>query len=243
MISSRESESSADDVREFYRVLRVSVIAAFAVLLLISMFGCATTKPQQGGTSTTTLGGANAPTIVTNKAPENPQTPSTTTVEKTTTREFAPTISEAQPAAAAHTVKTNPVPDRKDGSAPTAPALPNPSNAPLVREIVTERATTTTGSAQKDTVRDLGARLANMRGVLWVGVLLMIGGPLVGWKLGWFTNGCIAGAVGLLLVILSTVIPGHEAWFGLGGLLLIPLVAFVYYRAHHDANNPSNPKS
>ncbi len=97
------------------------------------------------------------------------------------------------------------------------------------------------GSAQKDTARELGARLANMRGVMWVGVLLLVGGPLVGWKLGWFTNGCIAGAVGLLLIILSTVIPGNEAWFGLGGLFLIPIVAFVYYRAQRDVTPSPTP--
>jgi hypothetical protein len=108
----------------------------------------------------------------------------------------------------------------------------------VLRETVTERATTTLGTAQKDTARDLGARLANLRGVLWCGTFLLVGGPLLGWKLGWFTNGLIAGAVGLLLIILSTVIPGHEAWFGLFGLGAIPLVAFVYYRAHHDATQP-----
>ena len=71
-------------------------------------------------------------------------------------------------------------------------------------------------------------------------VLLLIVGPIVGWKLGWFTNGCIAGGVGLLLIILSTIIPGNEVWFGLAGLLVLPLVGYVYYRGHFDAKS-QNP--
>ena len=110
----------------------------------------------------------------------------------------------------------------------------------ILRETVTERVTTQTGSAQKDTARELGVRLQNTRGVMWVGVLLLIVGPIVGWKLGWFTNGCIAGGVGLLLIILSTIIPGNEVWFGLAGLLVLPLVGYVYYRGHFDAKS-QNP--
>jgi hypothetical protein len=104
-----------------------------------------------------------------------------------------------------------------------------------VRETITERAQTQVGTAQKDTARELGARLANMRGVMWVGVALLILGPVVGFKMGWFTNGCIAGGVGLLLIILAQIVPGNEAWFGLGGLLLIPLVAYAWYHGHHAA--------
>ncbi len=211
--------------------------APLAILLVVSVLwlgGCALMKPLQGGATTTTLGGTAAPTVVKNRAPENPSTPSTTTVEKTTTREYAaPNTSEGQPAPTAPSVKENSVPDRKDASTSVAPV---PSV--ILRETVHEVATTQTGAAQKDTARDLTARLANMRGVMWAGVLLLIGGPLIGWKLGWFTNGCIAGAVGLLLIILSTVIPGNEAWFGLGGLLVIPLIGFAYYKAHHDAAHP-----
>lgn len=205
----------------------------FLLAAVVLLFGaCMATRPQRGGASTATLGGASAPTVVSSAAPENPQTPSTTLVEKTTTRDFLATASTAPAPVAAKVAGQSAAPVLAQ-AAPVSPAAPV-----ILRETVTERATTTLGSAQKDTTRELGARLANLRGVLWVGVALLIGGPLVGWKLGWFLNGCIAGGVGLLLVILSTVIPGHEAWFGLLGLGAIPVVAFVYYRAHHDAANP-----
>jgi hypothetical protein len=111
-----------------------------------------------------------------------------------------------------------------------------------VRERVHERSTTTVGTAQRDTSRELGARLANMRGVMWVGIALLIGGPLVGWKMGWFTNGCIAGVTGLGLIILAQVLPGNEAWAGLAGLGLIPLIAFVYYRSRDDAREHDEAK-
>lgn len=224
------------------------------VLLIVAaclFSGCVSSRPQRGGTSTTSLGGTAGPTVLTNQAPENPQTPSTTTVEKTTTRtyEIPPktegtaigpvTSSDRQGFPRREHLETAPSQDVGLRDAPVAAQSPAPR---VVTETVVERATTQTGAAQKDTTRELTARLANTRGVLWVGVLLLIGGPIIGAKMGWFTNGLIAGGVGLLLVILSTVLPGNEAWFGLGGLCLIPLVAFVYYRAHHDANN-ANSKS
>lgn len=216
----------------------VPIIACLLVCLPLG--GCQGLRPQRGGVSTATLGGTSAPTVVTSGAPENPQTPTTTTVEKTTTREFtasAPELSHREHRAQAESAPSN-------ASVPSdRPSVPSVSKSDvLVREVVSERATTQTGAAQKDTARELGARMANMRGVMWVGVLLLVGGPLVGWKLGWLTNGLIAGATGLGLIILAQVLPGNEAWLGLAGLGLMPLVAFVYYRAHHDARaTPPSP--
>lgn len=221
------------------------------LLAALALAGCTTNRPQKGGGQTTTLGGADAPTTVTTNAPENPQTPTTTVVEKTTTREFAPAAPRPETNAAGlqnptgHNTGTETAttaPTAAGASLPLKPGTAAERGATLVKETVTERAFTQTGAAQKDTSRDLAAKLANMRGVLWVGVLLLIGGPLLGWKMGWFTNGCIAGAVGLLLIILSTVIPGNEAWFGLGGLLFIPLVAYVYYRSRHDEREEAKPQ-
>jgi hypothetical protein len=203
--------------------------------LLLVLAGCATFKPQQGGRNSVILGGS-APTTAALTAPENPQTSTKQTVEKTTVREYAPPAAAAAPQEPSRPVSPG-------HEAPSTPSIVNqtPSPPALLRETISETSVTELGTAQKDTARELGARLANMRGVLWIGVLLLIGGPVVGWKMGWLLNGLIAGAVGLLLIILSTVIPGNEAWFGLGGLLLIPLVAYVYYRAHYDANKDGIP--
>ena len=229
-----------------------------ASLLLAALLlgGCMALRPQNGGRSTASLGGATAPTVVTTAAPENPQTPTNTTIEKSTTRTYelptttAAAAADTQGDSARDQPETSPrsaaaQSESRVGGVPAAGASPavqthvrGPGAAApgaILRETVTERVTTQTGVAQKDTARELGARLANLRGVMWVGILLLIGGPLVGWRLGWFTNGCIAGGVGLLLIILAAIIPGHEAWFGLVGLGLLPLVGYVYYRARHDA--------
>lgn len=236
--------------------MRPSVQTACSLVAALLLAACSQVKPQRGGASSTTLGGTSGPTVVTAAAPENPQTPSTQTVEKTTVRvyELPPTIPatagsqgdsareqpETSPRRASAQMESRVAAATVQGASPASAVRRPAADAAglLLREEVTERATTTLGTAQKDTARDLGARLANLRGVMWAGVLLLIGGPILGWKLGWFTNGLIAGAVGLLLIILSTVIPGHEAWFGLFGLGAIPVVAFVYYRAHHDAAQP-----
>jgi hypothetical protein len=209
----------------------------FCFLVLVLITGCAwVPRPQKGGASRTTLGGTSAPTVQVTDAPENPQTPTTTTVRKKTVREYLPgPVEPFDSRAVVHGVSYGPGEGAQGSSAlRPSPVLP-------LRETTEEEATSSTGAAQKDTVRDLGARMANMRGVQWVGVLLFIAGPVVGYKLGWLTNGLIAGAVGLLLIIISQVLPGNEAWLGLCGLLLIPLVAFVYYKSQHDAQATAKP--
>lgn len=223
-------------IRNTARTIRPSLSAG---LLLLS--ACGAVRPQSGGGSATTLGGAARPTTVTTAAPQNPQTPTTTTVEKTTVREILPLTNFERPMSNAELRTPSPEHETRSPESSSTAAAQSAFRTPpsaILRETTTERATTSTGIAQKDTARDLSVRLANLRGVLWVGLALLLGGPVVGWRLGWFTNGCIAGAVGLLLVILSAVLPGNEAWLGLAGLLLIPLVAYVYYRAHHDASSP-----
>lgn len=231
--------------RRFLRGFAIGLAILLAAFALIAPCGGCATKPQQGGKSGISFGGGTAPSVVTSAAPENPHTPSTTTMEKTITREFAPaeprpeTRSTSLQNPTSHGAEAAAVESSTAGASKVPPSPPSASAPKLVREVVVEKATTQTGTAQQDTARDLSARLANMRGVQWVGVALLVLGPLAGWRLGWLTNGLIAGAVGLLLIVLAQVLPGHEAWFALGGLLIIPLVCFAYYKAHHDARTPS----
>ncbi len=222
----------------FWLVLWVALVAAAGCSII--------PHPQKGGTNQTTLGGT-GPSSATLVAPENPKTPTTQTVEKTTTREFSPPTAASQGDSAREQPETSPrrAPahmESRVAAMPAAGASPTNVNQPgagapgaLLRETIIERQTTQIGSSWQDTARELGVRLGNMRGVMWIGVLLMVAGPVVGWKLGWMTNGLIAGGVGLLLVILAQVVPGNEAWFGLAGLLLIPLVAYAWYHGHHTA--------
>ena len=152
---------------------------------------------------------------------------------KTVVREYAaPAVPAPAPAAPISDLRT-----------PISETLPPVSVTPpaLLRAITAETATTATGASQRDTARDLTARLAATRGVMWVGVLLLIGGPIVALRLGWPLNGAIAAATGLLLIVLAQVLPGHEAWLGLGLLLLIPVVCWVYYRSQHDRASSATP--
>ncbi len=248
-------------VRGIVAAIFVGLFATVIAVALLAFTSCTIPRPQKGGGSTATLGGANAPTVVSTNAPENPSTPSTTSVEKETVTEYElpPTIPatagsqgdsareqpETSPRRAAAQSESRVAAATVQGASP-APKVSEPGAAApvkLLRQSVREKSTTQTGAAQKDTARELGTRLANMRGVMWVGVLLLIVGPIVGWKLGWFTNGCIAGGVGLGLVILAQVVPGNEAWFGLFGLLLIPLVAYAWIHGHHapPESHPPTP--
>lgn len=212
------------------RGVAAAVLVAIAFIVMVALAtGCATPRPQQGGASTATLGGATAPTVVVTAAPENPQTPSTTAVEKTVVREFA------APALAPAPISDLPAPNSELRPSPVAVTPPA-----LLREIITEKATTATGASQRDTARSLAQRFAATRGVMWAGLLLLIGGPIVALRMGWPLNGAIAAATGLLLIVLAQVLPGNEAWLGLGLLLLIPVVCYVYYRGHYDRPSASS---
>lgn len=204
-------------------------------------------RSSSGGTSATTLGGALAPSVLAQAAPDNPQSPSATTLEKIIVREYAPplpTMPSALPWSAPAAASPTPTPSDPSALSPSPYALAAvPLGAPaLLRETISEKAATQTGTAQRDTSRELAARLANTRGVMWAGLLLLVGGPIVALRFGWPLNGAIAAATGLLLIVFAQVLPGHEAWFGLGLLLLIPLVCYVYYRGHYD-HSSSPPAS
>jgi hypothetical protein len=222
-----------------YRWLWRFVICAIAGLALGTaaalLPGCAGARPQQGGRTATLLGGAGAATTVTTFAPENPQTPSTTTIEKTTLREWAPPL--------AARVES---PELRAESQIPQPSTLNPQRGPaLLREQVTERSSTITGAAQKDTARELGAKLAAMQPVMWVGALLVPIGIGVGWlvaKRGWLINGVILGLAiagsGAAMVAIAVWLPGINPLCGLlllGLVFAAGLVWAVYYKSQHDA--------
>jgi len=90
-------------------------------------------------------------------------------------------------------------------------------SAPMV---VTEheetRAKTELGAAQKDTARELGAKLASLKGIVWVGAALFLFGlaslfyPPLRAIIGSVTTSAAIIAGGLALMILPTLVVGHE---------------------------------
>jgi hypothetical protein len=77
-----------------------------------------------------------------------------------------------------------------------------------VRIVTTDHAQTTIGGAQKDTIREWAGKAANLRPVMWAGVIMMtiVAGAL--FYFGWWTKGALAARTGA----------GHWPWSSRGGL-------------------------
>jgi len=78
------------------------------------------------------------------------------------------------------------------------------------------RAKTELGAAQKDTARELGAKLASLKGIVWVGVVLFLFGlatmfyPPLKLVVGSVTTSAAIAAGGIALIILPTLVVGNE---------------------------------
>ena len=78
------------------------------------------------------------------------------------------------------------------------------------------RAKTELGAAQKDTARELGAKLASLKGIVWVGVVVFLFGlatmfyPPLKLIIGSVTTSAAIIVGGLSLIILPTLIVGNE---------------------------------
>jgi hypothetical protein len=115
--------------------------------------------------------------------------------------------------------------------------LPGTNAGSILR--TTERGTTHIGAAQKDTARDMAAKLGSLKSVVWVGLLVFLFGAasfvyppvklLVG---GSVTTSAVITGSGLALIVLPSLLIGHE--------LLILGVAFgaagLYWFAHRHGS-------
>ena len=84
-------------------------------------------------------------------------------------------------------------------------------------KVTTEEVHTKIGAAQKDTAREMAAKLGALRGVTWLGVLVFLFGvasavypPLKILVGGSVTTSAVIAAAGLALLILPTLVVGHE---------------------------------
>jgi hypothetical protein len=97
------------------------------------------------------------------------------------------------------------------------------------------RAKTELGAAQRDNARELGARLASLRGLTWVGVALFVFGlASLAWPplkviIGSVTTSAIITLGGLALMILPSLIVGNELLI-LGGVALAVTAWFLAHR-------------
>lgn len=81
---------------------------------------------------------------------------------------------------------------------------------------VTERTEVKIGAAQKDTAREVAAKLGSLKGVVWVGVLVFLFGaaslfyPPLKLIVGSVTTSLMAIGAGLALIVLPSLIVGNE---------------------------------
>jgi hypothetical protein len=86
---------------------------------------------------------------------------------------------------------------------------------PVVERVET-RAKTELGAAQKDTAREIGAKLASLRGIVWLGVAMFLFGlaslfyPPLKLLIGSVTTSAAITAGGLALMVLPTLVVGNE---------------------------------
>ena len=103
------------------------------------------------------------------------------------------------------------------GGAPITNAQTMIISGPMpVTEHETTRATTELGAAQKDSARELSAKLASLKGIVWVGVIVFLFGlasmfyPPLKAIIGSITTSAAITVGGLALIVLPTVIVGNE---------------------------------
>ncbi|HMJ89856.1 MAG TPA: hypothetical protein VK530_08565 [Candidatus Acidoferrum sp.] len=190
------------------------IILTFTAAMLV---GCVT-RPLRPGTATiksaAPAGGAQFASEL--KQPENPAQAAAQNFERTTE------TSLPLPAGTkvAERILTRERPDGPGVVTEKTIVL----SAPAVQATRTvEKAGTTIGAAQKDTARELGAKLASLKGIVWVGVLMFIFGiatlvyPPLRSIIGSVTTSVAVIVGGIALMVLPTLIVGNELLI-LGGV-------------------------
>lgn len=102
-------------------------------------------------------------------------------------------------------------------------------------KVTTEEVHTKIGAAQKDTAREIGAKLGSLKSVVWVGILVFLFGvasfvypPLKLIVGGSVTTSAVITGAGLALIVLPSLLVGHE-------LLILAVAggaAALYFFAH-----------
>jgi hypothetical protein len=137
------------------------------------------------------------------------------------------------------------------GGAPVTNASSLVVSAPMV---VTEheetRAKTELGAAQKDTAREFSAKLASLKGIVWVGVALFLFGlaslfyPPLRAIIGSVTSSVAISAGGVALMILPSLIVGNELLILAGVAAAVGLWFFAHrhgqLRGLVDAAKPNS---
>ena len=123
-----------------------------------------------------------------------------------------------------------------EGGAPVTNSQVLLISAPMaVTEHEETRAKSELGAAQKDTARELSAKLASLKGIVWVGVIVFLFGlasmfyPPLKAIIGSITTSAAITVGGLALIVLPTVIVGNELLI-MGGVAAAVGLWFLAHR-------------
>ena len=177
-------------------------------LITLTLCGCTLTRPQKGGRAITVPkpDGSVAQLLAQG---ENPSQPSVQEQETTRTYTF-PSF-----------------------QCSNAPAFQH-SSIPF-SFVEHTRARTELGAGQKDNAREIGAKLSSLKSIVWVGVLIFVVGVAsffwqpVKFIIGSVTTSAAITLGGVALMILPTVVVGHEALI-LGAVALAVGAWFLAHR-------------
>ncbi len=174
------------------------------ILCLLALTGC-TIAPLKGGKATTSQSGGRIEQSVVQS--DNPAAVSKQDQETVRTKSY--TVP-----AGSRLMETRIV---TEGGAPVTNSQVLLISAPMpVTEHEETRAKSELGAAQKDTARELSAKLASLKGIVWVGVVVFLFGlatmfyPPLKVLIGSITTSAAITVGGLALIVLPTVIVGNE---------------------------------
>ena len=192
------------------------------VLSLLALAGCSVT-PLRGGKATTSQSAGRIEQAVAQS--DNPAAVSKQDQETVRTKSY--TVP-----AGSQLVETRIV---TEAGAPVTNSQVLLFSAPTpVVEHEETRAKTELGAAQKDTARELSAKLASLKGIVWVGVAVFLFGlatlfyPPLKLLIGSVTTSAAIAVGGLALMILPTLVVGNELLI-LGG---VGVAVGLWFLAH-----------
>jgi hypothetical protein len=214
----------------------LTVWLAFALLAT----GCAGSRPLKGGKAVTTRkpAGVIEQTLVQS---ENPSQVSKQTQESVKVRTYTlpagSRIEQSQTPSTVASPTASARPELSTINSPPSPSYILSSPMPVV-EREESHAAAELGAAQKDTARELGAKLSSLKGIVWVGVGLFVFGlaslvwPPLKVIIGSVTTSAALMLGGLTLMVLPSLIVGNELLI-LGGVAVTVGGWFLAHRHGH----------
>lgn len=225
----------------------IGAAIGFVCLIVALFLGCEAPRPQKGGFAATSLTRPGFTNSVTLNQSENPKEPSRQSVESEQSFEYVlPPGTQIFPAGADSSLPIllqngfafsdetgSPMSQRHGGFVRVDRPVP-------IRMLSKDRVETSIGGSQKDTLRELAAKAAALRPVLWVGIILMtlVAGTLI--YFGWWTKAGVALAIGAAMIVLSQALPDHATLIMLAGLGLYALTALLVLYAYHKGQLDQN---